>query len=325
MTPPDRFKSARFDTYNPESPSQKQALSTVRRFVEACRRTPTVTDRLKGLFGLGIDPRPSGLYLVGPAGTGKTHLLAAAYYALTPDVPCAFLHSSTLFRSTEPPSQLGREIARHHEVCCLDEVEIDDPANEMRLVGLMKTLSARGIPLLATSNVEPENFMSAELLQVVGADYRRSKELRRDGHGWIGPPELTRAAMKAALENANGTTKWMTFADLREATTELSHTKLMDALRALEHAFVEGVQIENTDDALRLLRLVDSLYLDEEAPALYFTALRRPEDWFSPDAHSGVAGSVAEKFTRTVSRLHAMCTVHVVESEDARSSGVPSS
>ncbi|PSP71956.1 hypothetical protein BRC80_04305, partial [Halobacteriales archaeon QH_9_66_26] len=99
------------------------------------------TEHLKQLLGRTETSRPNGLYLVGPAGTGKTHLLAAVYNALTPAVSCAFLHSSTLFRQTVPPTAFAHRLADEHAVCCLDEVEIDDPANEMRLVQVLQTLA----------------------------------------------------------------------------------------------------------------------------------------------------------------------------------------
>ena len=45
-----------------------------------------------------------------------------------------------------------------------------------------------------------------------------------------------------------------------------------------------------------------------------------PDDWFAPAQHASIARAVAEKFERTVSRLHALCRVRKVEQE-----GVPQS
>ena len=341
LTPPDRFRSATFRTYEARTPSQADALATARRFVEEHRRTPSWTERVRRWIGAGEPPSP-GLYLVGPAGTGKTHLLAAMYHALTPAVPCAFLHSSAVFRRTEPPAKLGRRLADRYDVCCLDEVEIDDPANEVRLVQLMKTLSARDVSLLATSNVEPEQYLSTHvgggrfqrflrtefreryrIVFVEGEDYRRTEEVPRTGHGWVGPAEATRPALQAAFAAASGPSRRLSFEELLRASTETAHAALIDELTALDHLFVEDVAITNTDDALRLLRVVDALYLHEDAPALYFTATRPPDDWFAPDAHAGLGRAVAEKFARTVSRLHAMCAVHDVEAPEHAPADVP--
>jgi cell division protein ZapE len=42
------------------------------------------------------------------------------------------------------------------------------------------------------------------------------------------------------------------------------------------------------------------------------TARTPPDEWFAPEQFAGLAQAIAEKFTRTVSRLHALCTVEPV-------------
>ena len=336
MTLPERFRDATFESYAPQMPSQAEALRVVQGFVAEQRRVPSWTERIKGLLGMGGDGRSRGLYLVGPAGTGKTHLLAATYNALTPEIPCVFLHSSTLFRQTEPPDAFAHRLADEYAVCCLDEVEIDDPANEMRLAGVMKTLAARDVPLVATSNVEPEQYLATQLgdgrvqrflrrevqesyrvLPVRGGDYRRTREVQQSGWGWIGAPDATREEMRRVWAEVPGAARWWSFGDLRRAMTETARTDLIDDLVALDCLFIEEVSIENTDDAFRLLRLVDALYLHDHAPTLCFTAEQPPDDWFAPEQRAGIARAVAEKFERTVSRLHALCQVQAAEREGA--------
>ena len=328
MPVPNRFDTATFEKYEPRTPSQREALRAARDAVRRTRRSPSWTQRLMRVLGKPTD-RSAGLYLVGPAGTGKTHLLAAMYHALTPEVSCAFLHSSTLFRQTEPPTAFANRLADAHDVCCLDEVEIDDPANEMRLVQVMKTLVARDVRLLATSNVEPEEYLSNQfsdgrfqrflqrefraryrVVPVHGRDYRRRSDVQQSGHGWIGPSSDTHRAMSQAYAKANGSSRWWPFEQLLHRSTEVPHTTLVDSLSTLDHLFVEGIRIGTTDDALRLLRLIDALYLHSDTPDLYFTSEQPPDAWFDPDGYAGVAEGVAEKFERTVSRIHALCTLH---------------
>lgn len=124
--------------------------------------------------------------------------------------------------------------------------------------------------------------------------------------------------METVWRMVEGASLWWSFEDLRRATTEIDHESLIDEITGVEHLFIENVSIADTDDALRVLRVIDALYLHSEAPTLYFTAEERPDAWFEAEDRAGVAQAVAEKFTRTVSRLHAMCTIETMESpEDA--------
>jgi cell division protein ZapE len=123
--------------------------------------------------------------------------------------------------------------------------------------------------------------------------------------------------MREVAAEASGSARWRSFEDLRRATTETAHADLVEDLVALEHLFIEGVAIADTDDALRLLRVVDALYLHDDAPILYFTAEQPPGEWFDPEQHAGIARAVAEKFERTVSRLHALCQIRTVEQDVA--------
>jgi cell division protein ZapE len=151
---------------------------------------------------------------------------------------------------------------------------------------------------------------------VGGEDYRRQMELERPGRGWVGPPAATRALLDAALAAAEAEglrTRRLTFGELLHLATEVAHDRLVEQLSAADRLAVEDIRITGTDDALRLLRLVDDLYTRPDAPALFFTAEAPPEAWFDPDAHAGLAQGIAEKFTRTVSRLYALCDVRRIE------------
>ncbi len=337
---PDRFRHATFDVYRAQTPSQQAALRISRDVVTTIRSRPSFAERIRRALGLAATDSFHGLYLVGPVGTGKTHLLAAMYQALTPDVACAFVHSSDLFRHTEPPHDLANALADRFDACCLDEVEIDDPANEVRLVRIFRTLQERNVPLLATSNVEPDQFLSNQfgpdrfrrflheqfrahyrVALVRGPDHRRAHARDRPGRGWVGPEPNASAALQDAYEAHAGPSVWWTFDDLLTAATDTAHERLVEQLSRLEALFVAGVDVAQTDDALRLLRIVDALYLHPDPPALFFSAPAPPDAWFDPEAHAGVARAVAEKFRRTVSRLHAMCEVVEV---DGASSPPPS-
>lgn len=253
------------------------------------------------------------------------------YHALHPDVPCAYLHSSALFRSTARPDRFAAALADRCDVLCLDEVEIDDPANEVRLVRVLHALEDYGVVLLATSNVEPEQFMSNRMssgrferflqkefaqryrLVYVGGDDFRSHSPNGQterGTGWIGPKNEATAALREAHDAASGSTRWMSFDAVREASRTTAHGALIDQLATYDDLFIADIAIHSTDDALRLLRIIDDLYVRPDAPRLHFSARQSPSKWFRADEQGpGIAGDVADKFTRTASRLQALCTL----------------
>jgi cell division protein ZapE len=224
-------------------------------------------------------------------------------------------------------------------VLCLDEVEIDDPANEVRLVRVLHALDNHGVRLLATSNVEPEQFMSNRMssgrferflqkefaeryrLVYVGGDDFRSRAPNRPaerGTGWIGAEDDATASLRQSYEDAHGATRWMSFDALRNASRTTAHDTLMDQLAAYDDLFVADIAIHSTDDALRLLRIIDDLYTRPDAPRFHFSARQPPSAWFrAEDQGPGIAGDVAEKFTRTTSRLRALCTIQLASSASA--------
>ncbi|MEL7363923.1 MAG: cell division protein ZapE, partial [Bacteroidota bacterium] len=103
------------------------------------------------------------------------------------------------------------------------------------------------------------------------------------------------------------------FEDLLHLATTTERSKLLADLLESEALYFADIDVDNTDDALRLLRVVDDLYTADPPPILHFTSATMPERWFNAeDVHVGLEASIAEKFLRTTSRLHAMCNVERV-------------
>ena len=182
---------------------------------------------------------------------------------------------------------------------CLDEVELDDPAQEVRLIGVLRALRERRVTLAATSNADPDaliegaqfgnerlaRFIREEferqyhVVLVPGEDFRQ--RLAKPGRAWVGPPEASGAAMREAFDAAPEPKRWLAFSDFLALTASTERQRLAEALGALDALFLDGVEIASTDDALRLLRVVDDLYGRPDPPTLYFTSTSAPADWFA--------------------------------------------
>ena len=110
----------------------------------------------------------TGLYLWGSVGRGKTWLM---------DLFCGSLprglvrrrhfhrfmqevhrHLARLHHRRAPLEQVARAIARDTRVLCLDELYVADIADAMILGGLFAALFRRGVTLVATSNVAPQEL-----------------------------------------------------------------------------------------------------------------------------------------------------------------------
>jgi cell division protein ZapE len=128
---------------------------------------------LAGLLGRAPELPVKGLYLWGGVGRGKTWLM---------DLFCASLpgtlgrrrhfhrfmhevhqHLGRLQHQRSPLEQIARTIARETRVLCLDELYVADIADAMILGGLFAGLFRRGVTLVATSNVPPQELYQGGL------------------------------------------------------------------------------------------------------------------------------------------------------------------
>ena len=130
---------------------------------------PGLSDRLRGLFGTEAKQAPvRGLYLWGGVGRGKTYLMDLFHETL-PFEEKLRSHFHRFMRRTHeelrslagtrnPLVGVAERLAAEARVICFDEFFVSDITDAMILAELFDALFARGVTLVATSNVEPRNL-----------------------------------------------------------------------------------------------------------------------------------------------------------------------
>lgn len=109
-----------------------------------------------------------GLYLWGGVGRGKTMLMDMFYDSL-PEGLAERTHCYRFMRAvhaqlrdikqiTEPLDTVAERLAARMRVLCLDEFFVSDIADAMILAGLFEGLFGRGVTLVATSNIPPQEL-----------------------------------------------------------------------------------------------------------------------------------------------------------------------
>ena len=142
LVPPPRFHDATFASYviDTATPGQADAVAAVRAFATA------KNSLLRRWFSRG----QPGLYLDGPFGVGKTHLLAACYHAAAGSRRYLSFSDAMSLMTMRGPQETADLLAA--DLVCLDEFELDDPANTRLADLLLGLLAERGTRFVTTSN-----------------------------------------------------------------------------------------------------------------------------------------------------------------------------
>lgn len=303
FVPPPRFAACRFDTYEVDDgvPGQAEAVAEVRRFAGAS------TSRLSRW--LRRTGRP-GLYLDGSFGVGKTHLLAACWHEAGGERRYLPFSDAMNLMTMHGPQRAADLLAA--DLVCLDEFEIDDPANTRLADLLLGLLAERGARFVTTSNTVVgelgDGRMAVDLFRaqltrigasfsgvhVPGRDHRRLKVREGDD-----PPQWGPAV--APCDDP----RWLNLgaAELDAFLTGVPVVNLRRLAAALGGlAVLDLAPFHDQIAALRFTHLVDRLY-DWGVPMRVRSACRIAELFPEPPLRS----AFHRKHRRCQSRLTELC------------------
>ena len=130
--------------------------------------TPAPKSLFKGLLSRKEHQLQQGLYLWGGVGRGKTWLMDLFYQSL-PFKERQRSHFHRFMQSVhdelkkhpdraDPLELVAEKIARKTRIICFDEFFVSDIADAMLLGNLFRGLFERGVTLVATSNVPPDDL-----------------------------------------------------------------------------------------------------------------------------------------------------------------------
>ncbi|MBN8430767.1 AFG1 family ATPase [Microbulbifer salipaludis] len=154
-----------------EDPAQRAAVEKLQDLYERLRAADAgggrVVRRLKALWQKPRGP-VKGLYFWGGVGRGKTYLMDAFFESL-PFEEKQRTHFHRFMRDVHrqlkalsgeknPLDKVADRIAGRARVLCFDEFFVSDITDAMILANLLDALFARGVTLVATSNIIPEGL-----------------------------------------------------------------------------------------------------------------------------------------------------------------------
>jgi cell division protein ZapE len=173
-TPWERYQQDLLREEFQHDPAQETAVKHLQRLYEdLVQRDAHLTAEfrwvswLKSAFGQSPEPC-QGLYFWGGVGRGKTYLVDTFYDSLPFErklrthfhrfMQQVHQQLTALKGQKNPLEQVADEFARQAIVICFDEFFVSDIGDAMILGGLMQALFARGVTLVATSNIVPEGL-----------------------------------------------------------------------------------------------------------------------------------------------------------------------
>jgi cell division protein ZapE len=172
MTPMDRYLAELERGELQPDAAQRHAVEHTQRLYEqlvaASESNGGLLQRLSDWVGSTELPPVRGLYLWGGVGRGKTHIVNSLYATLPfPDKMRVHFHSfmqlvhrklRALGERQDPLVAVAEDLAGDTRVICFDEFHVSDITDAMLLRRLLSALFSRGVTLVATSNIAPDDL-----------------------------------------------------------------------------------------------------------------------------------------------------------------------
>lgn len=252
---PARFNHVSFESFQlgPENIAQRETIDQLRAILAESGRSLRFWQKRAPEI-------PRGVYMMGPPGIGKTHLLAATFHSASEPKLFATFDEFLAAVGTMGMEALAGFLTRHR-VVCIDEIDLDDPANIMMLNSMLRIMLTADLYVIATANARPggmaggryyQNPFTRELGEIAGS----FSIVELDGQDWRETGQVTnRHRPRPDRVVRFHWDELMTF--LRE-----THP-MYDARWLLE---VDGIELDriqpltDRDQAIRFVRLIDRVY-----------------------------------------------------------------
>ncbi|MFK8015970.1 MAG: cell division protein ZapE [Gammaproteobacteria bacterium] len=150
-----------------DDPDQRQIASALDDVRVALAKTQSTSSHWPFSRRRKVDP-VKGLYIHGDVGRGKTYLMDMFYDRLVERRKLRqhfhrFMQRvhhdlNQLKHQTDPLTIVAADLAERYRVICFDEFFVSDIADAMLLGGLFTQMFRRGVTLIATSNVAPDDL-----------------------------------------------------------------------------------------------------------------------------------------------------------------------
>lgn len=250
------------------------------------------------------------MYLDGGFGVGKTHLLAALWWAVPgPKAYGTFVEYTNLVGAMGFAATV--EALSQHRLVCIDEFELDDPGDTVLMSTLLGRLVDAGVRLAATSNTLPDKlgegrFAAEDFLREIQGLSAHFDVVRIEGEDYRhrGLPVAPEPWVEDALRTHADATEGSSLDDFRSLQEHLGRVHpsrygaLVDGIASVHLSEVRT--LTDQVQALRTVVLIDRLY-DRDIPVV---ASGIPLDrLFSEEM---LRGGYRKKYRRALSRVLAL-------------------